>query len=294
VSDGGLGAQLLVGVTLGCLYGLVALGYTLVFGTMRVIFFAQGDLCMVGAFAALGAASLLTEVPTGIRISLMVLAAVTAVLGVSLAAHRIAVKPFMTGVRTRQLVASLAVSLILQNFVMVTVSAGNLPFPLTVRMQAYSLFGLRVTEVQMLVIGLTGALVAGVWWILKHTAVGLQIRAVADNRQVAELDGIRVHRTDAAAFALAAVVAAIAGVMMGTYDGVAKYNMGFLPGIKGFTAAVLGGLGRPLGAPLGGLVLGVSEGLTAGYVSSSYRDVVAFAVLVTILVVRPRGILTSR
>jgi branched-chain amino acid transport system permease protein len=134
----------------------------------------------------------------------------------------------------------------------------------------------------------------GLYWFLRHSRIGLYVRAVSESSEIAELDGINVDRTILATFILGSILAGLAGVMMGSYDGVAKYNMGFLPGIKGFTAAILGGFGNPLGAMIGGLVLGLAETLAAGYISSTYKDLIAFMLLVLILIVRPTGMFAAR
>jgi len=291
--DSILSQQLVNGLTLGCLYALIALGYTLIFGVMRFIFFAQGELCMIGAFGAMGAVFWLgRHIPAGLigLTTLAFLGAILVAVLVGLVAERLAIRPIRQAARTKQLIASLGVSMILQNLILLSVGAENYSFPSLFPNSAWSFLGARVTPIQSFVVAFSIFLMVGLHWILRATRLGLHLRAVSESAETAELDGIDVDRTIMMTFIVGSVLAASAGVMMGAYDGVVKYNMGFLPGIKGFTAAILGGFGRPSGAMLGGLVLGVSETIAAGYISSSYRDAIALALLVFILIVRPGGL----
>ena len=285
--------QLINGVTIGCVYGVIALGYTLIFGVMRLIFFAQGELCMIAAFAALGSVLWLgkytTVSPWGLLILALIGAVVITVL-VGVLAERLALRPIRQAARTKQLIASLGVSMILQNVVLLKVGAGNYSFPSLFPNAVWSVGGARVTSVQLFIVGCSLLLMVGLHWMLHTTRTGLRLRAVSESTETAELDGINVDRIIMVTFVIGSVLAGSAGVMMGAYDGVAKYNMGFLPGIKGFTAAILGGFGRPAGAMVGGLVLGLAETMAAGYISSSYKDVIAFTLLVFILVIRPGGL----
>jgi branched-chain amino acid transport system permease protein len=289
-----LAQQLVNGLTLGCMYALIALGYTLIFGVMRLIFFAQGELCMVGAMAAVGAVRLAGgRVPGGALVVLLIAlaVAVTASIITGVLAERIAIRPIRKAARTKQLIASLGVSMILQNLVLLRVSAESIPFPNLLPDFRLALGDSSVTSVQLFIIAGSLSLMFALQWLLRTTRIGLHIRAVAENSETAELDGINVGRTVMATFVVGSILAGVAGVMMGTYDGVAKYNMGFLPGIKGFTAAILGGFGQPVGAMIGGLALGLAETIAAGYISSTYKDVIAFAVLVLVILVRPTGLI---
>jgi branched-chain amino acid transport system permease protein len=286
--------QLVSGLTLGCIYGLIALGYTLIFGVVRVIFFAQGELSMIGAFAALALFRAIgLEGPPILRAAAAIAAAAAGATIVGMLAERLTVRPILRAPRTNQLVASLGVSLILQNAIMLAVSPENLAFPSLVGTGSFNLLGARITVVQVFILATACVAVAAVQFVLHGSRLGLRIRAVAANRETAELDGISVRRVMRSVFIIGSIAAAVAGVMTASYDGIVKYNMGFLPGIKGFTAAILGGFGRPIGAIAGGLVLGLSESLTAGYLSSTYKDVVAFAILVVILIVRPKGLVEA-
>jgi branched-chain amino acid transport system permease protein len=283
--------QLVNGVTLGCMYALIALGYTLVFGVMRLIFFAQGELCMVGAFATLFAFRLSGGHLIAMVVSLLAAIIVTALIG--LIAERIAVRPIRRAARTKQLIASLGVSLILQNLAMLLVSAESIPFPQLFSDAIWSVHGVILTPTHLFIICCSLLVMGGLHYLLHHTEVGLRIRAVAESAETAELDGVNIGWAVMLTFVLGSVLAGFAGVMMGTYDGVAKYNMGFLPGIKGFTAAILGGFGQPFGAVIGGILLGLAETIAAGYLSSTYKDVIAFAVLVLVLLIRPGGLISK-
>jgi branched-chain amino acid transport system permease protein len=295
--DSQLAQQIINGVTLGCIYALIALGYTLIFGVMRLIFFAQGDLCMVGAFAGLGAVGLVNKLGGGDHWWVLIVAIIAAIAGAVLTAlvsEQLAIRPLRQAARTKQLIASLGVSMILQNLCLRMVSAENLAFPQLLPEQPIRFGTTIVAPLQLFIVG--GSLLAmiALQFVLHRTTFGQRLRAVAESPATAELDGISVRNAIRMTFVIGSILAAIAGVMMGAYDGVAKYNMGFIPGIKGFTAAILGGFGSPGGAVIGGLVLGIAETMGAGYLSSSYKDIMAFALLVLILVVRPRGLISRR
>lgn len=283
------------GLTSGSVYALIALGYTLIFGVMKLIFFAQGDLCMVGAF---GAFALLTwlgpfESPL-VGTSIAVVGAAAAAVVIGLLAERLAIRPIRSAPRTKQLIASLGVSMILQNAALLGISSQFKVFPQTLPTSVWSVGSVTITATQACILLSAILLMGGLHYVLRSTRVGLQMRAVADSPIDAELDGIDVGRTVSWTFGLGAGLAGFAGVMMGLYDGVIKYDMGFLPGIKGFTAAILGGFGSPIGAMLGGLLLGLSESMASGYISARNKDVVAFIVLVLVLIVRPSGLIGRR
>jgi branched-chain amino acid transport system permease protein len=279
------------------MYALIALGYTLIFGVMRLVFFAQGDLCMVGALAATGAAGWFAQPGPGGRwwaLLVAVAAAAAAAAAAGLAAERLTIRPLRRADRTKQLIGSLGVSMIIQNVCMLLVSSENLPFPALLPEATLRVGTTTIGAVQVFVIGCSLLLMAALHWLLHHTRLGLRLRAVAESPSTAELDGIDSVSVVRQTFLIGSVLAGVAGVMLGSYDGVAKYSMGFVPGIKGFTAAVLGGFGQPRGAMLGGLILGVAETLAAGYVSSTYKDVLAFAILIFVLLMRPSGLISSQ
>jgi len=294
--EASLGQQIVNGLTMGCMYALIALGYTLIFGVMRLIFFAQGDLCMVGAFAALGAVTSLSgSAPSNSSwlFAVALVAATASAVFVGLVSERLAIRPLLQADRTKQLIASLGVSMILQNLCLWTISTENLSFPNVLPAARLEIGTTTIGTVQIFVVGCSLFLMAVLQWFLHYTQRGLRLRAMAESPATAELDGINVTSAMRLVFIIGSVLAGITGVMIGAYDGIVKYNMGFVPGIKGFTAAILGGFGQPRGAMLGGLVLGLAETLAAGYVSSTYKDVLAFAILVSVVLVRPRGLISD-
>jgi branched-chain amino acid transport system permease protein len=181
--------------------------------------------------------------------------------------------------------------MVLQNIVLLWISSENVSFPRLLPEHPWVLGSTAFTPVQVFIWVGSLLLMFALQWTLRSTVMGMRLRAVAESVELAELDGIDVHRVLRQTFVLGSILAGCAGVMMGLYDGVAKYNMGFVPGIKGFTAAILGGFGNPAGAMLGGLLLGLAESLAAGYISSTYKDLLAFSLLVGVLVLRPRGLL---
>lgn len=282
--------QLLNGLTLGCIYGLIALGYTLIFGVMRLIFFAQGDLCMIGAFGAFGAISLF---PNGRAFALPIAlaGATAAAVAVGVLSQRVAMRPLRSAPRTKQLIASIGVSIVLQNAVLVWVSSQTLVFPTVLPGANWLIDGVTVNPSTPFIVVGAAILMTALEWTLRRTRLGLHLRAVSESPETAELDGISVDGAMTWTFIIGSILAACAGVMLCIHDGVAKYDMGFLPGIKGFTAAIVGGFGRPSGAMLGGILLGIAEGLAAGYISSIYKDLIAFVLLVLVLVARPEGLL---
>lgn len=291
-----LGQQLVNGITLGCMYALIALGYTLIFGVIKVIFFAQGELSMVGAFVALGCIILLTKqeiipqtpllvIPAALSVAIII----TAVVGIL--AERLALRPIRKAHRTKQLIASLGVSIVLQNIVFLKVASESRPFPQIFPIREFSVGGVTVTSLQICIVLLVITLTLVLELFMRRSRLGLAMRATAENQINAALVGIDVNRTISMTFVIGSALAATAGLMMATYDGVVKYDMGFLPGIKGFTAAILGGIGNVRGGIVGGLLLGLVEAFGAGFVSSESRHLFAFVTLVAVLTFRPSGIL---
>ena len=259
--------QILNGLTLGCVYALIALGYTLIFGVMRLIFFAQGEICMLGAFGAMAALAWLTP-PAILALPTALCGALLVSVLAGVLAERFAMRPLRGAPRTKQLIASLGVSMILQNAVLLWVSSENIVFPSVIPFRQWSVGALKITSVSAAILLGAPLLMLGLKLVLHHTRVGLHLRAVAESPETAQLDGIRIDRTMMLTFVVGSVLAAFAGIMLGSYYGIAKYDMGFVPGIKG-----------------------LSECLAAGYVSSTYKDLLAFIVLVLVLVVRPEGLL---
>ena len=290
--------QLINGVTLGSMYGLIAIGYTMVYGIIGMINFAHGEIYMIGAFVAvisftiLGAAGI-TWVPLALLIVLIVAMLFTAVYGWSV--ERIAYRPLRGTQRLAALISAIGMSLALQNYVLISQGAGvkALAPILTSGFTVYEEpdFAVRLSYVQILIVALTVALMAAFAAVIGGTALGRAQRACEQDRTMAMLLGVDVDRTISLTFVLGAALAAVAGVMASLYYGVVDFFMGFIAGLKAFTAAVLGGIGSLPGAMLGGLLLGMVEAFFSGYFSVEYKDVAAFGILVLVLIFRPTGLL---
>jgi branched-chain amino acid transport system permease protein len=296
--------QLINGLTLGSVYAVVALGYTMVYGIIQLINFAHGELVMIGAMVAFTLIGVL--VPTGLHPLLVVVlatgCAVPVCMLIGYAMERLAYRPLRRAPRLAPLITAIGVSIILQHLALLIWSRNNLAFPQIIRIEAYSIGGATITNVQIAIMAMSLLMMAGLALLVYRTRLGTAMRATAQNAQVAGLMGIDINRMIAATFLIGAALAAVAGVMVGSYYGIAHYQMGALLGLKAFSAAVLGGIGNLPGAMLGGLLLGVVEALGAGYIGdltgdvfgSNYQDVFAFLVLIAVLVFRPSGLLGER
>ena len=296
--------QLINGLTLGSVYAVVALGYTMVYGIIQLINFAHGELVMIGAMVAFTLIGVL--VPKGLNPFVIVLIATACAIPVCMtigyAMERLAYRPLRRAPRLAPLITAIGVSIILQHLALLVWSRNNLAFPQIIKTQSYHIGGATITNVQIAIMGLSVVMMAGLALLVYKTRLGTAMRATAQNAQVAGLMGIDINRMIAATFVIGAALAAVAGVMVGSYYGIAHYQMGALLGLKAFSAAVLGGIGNLPGAMLGGLLLGVVEALGAGYIGdltgnvfgSNYQDVFAFLVLITVLVFRPSGLLGER
>ncbi len=296
--------QLINGLTLGSVYAVVALGYTMVYGIIQLINFAHGELVMIGAMAAFTLIGVL--VPTGMHPLAIVLVATACAIPVCMAIgyamERLAYRPLRRAPRLAPLITAIGVSIILQHLALLVWTRNNLAFPQIIRTESYHIGGATITNVQIAIMAMSVLMMAGLALLVYRTRLGTAMRATAQNAQVAGLMGIDINRMIAATFVIGAALAAVAGVMVGSYYGIAHYQMGALLGMKAFSAAVLGGIGNLPGAMLGGLLLGVVEALGAGYIGdltndvfgSNYQDVFAFLVLIAVLVFRPSGLLGER
>ncbi len=296
--------QLINGLTLGSVYAVVALGYTMVYGIIQLINFAHGELVMIGAMVAFTLIGVL--VPTGLHPLLIVLiataCAVPACMAVAYAMERLAYRPLRRAPRLAPLITAIGVSIILQHLALLVWTRNNLAYPQIIKTVSYQVGGATITNVQIAIMVMSVVMMAGLALLVYRTRLGTAMRATAQNAQVAGLMGIDINRMIAATFVIGAALAAVAGVMVGSYYGIAHYQMGALLGMKAFAAAVLGGIGNLPGAMLGGLLLGVVEALGAGYIGdltgdvfgSNYQDVFAFLVLIAVLVFRPSGLLGER
>ena len=291
--------QLINGLTLGAIYGLIAIGYTMVYGIIGMINFAHGEIYMIGAFVSLisflvlGAAGI-TWVPLAVAVVLVVAMLFTAVYGWTV--ERIAYRPLRGSTRLAPLISAIGMSIFLQNYVQLVQGARVKALPpvisdVIVLMERPDGFKVSISYLQIIIILLTVALMIGFTRVILTTPLGRAQRACEQDMKMASLLGVDVDRTISLTFVMGAALAGVAGVMVTMYYGVIDFYIGFLAGIKAFTAAVLGGIGSLPGAMLGGLTIGLIEAFWAAYFSAEYKDVAAFAVLILVLIFRPTGLL---
>jgi branched-chain amino acid transport system permease protein len=285
-------------------YAVVALGYTMVYGIIQLINFAHGEVVMFGAMVAYSVINVLA--PAGLPpIAILLIAAGCAIpvcMLLGYAMERLAYRPLRGAPRLAPLITAIGVSIILQHAAMMIWSRNPLAFPQIIKPQTYTIAGAAITDVQIAILAISVTMMAGLALLVYRTRFGAAMRATAQNPQVAALMGIDANRVIALTFVVGAGLAAVAGVMVAGYYGIAHYTMGSQLGLKAFCAAVLGGIGNVPGAMLGGVLLGVVEALGAGYIGdltgdvfgSNYQDVFAFIVLIAVLVFRPSGLLGER
>ena len=316
--------QLVNGLTAGSVYAVVALGYTMVYGIIQLINFAHGEVVMIGAMVAFTVINLLA--PGGLPAVAVVLigtsAAIPVCMLVGYALERLAYRPLRHAPRLAPLITAIGLSIVLQHLALLVRSRNILAFPQIIELRTYNAFGATVSNVQVAIVAVCTLMMAGLALLVYRTRLGTAMRATAQNPQVAGLMGIDVNRVIAVTFIIGAALGAVAGVLFGTYYGIAQYTMGSILGLKAFSAAVLGGIGNIPGAMLGGVLLGLVEALGAGYIGeftdlcqyawtaarieacagdghfilfgSNYQDVFAFLVLILVLVLRPQGLLGER
>jgi branched-chain amino acid transport system permease protein len=288
--------QVVNGLTVGAFYALIALGYTMVYGIIRLINFAHGDVYAVGAFFGFSLYGLLALF--GIQsallttlLALVVSMACTGLLGTVM--YRVAYRPLLHA-RLSILISAIGASLTLEYGLLLVYSPSFLVYPHLFGREGPSFAGVTVSWLQVLIFVSSIVLMAALYLMVNRTKIGMAMRALAINQDAARLMGINVNRVIGLTFFIGSTLASFAGVLTGLYYSQINFLMGFLIGLKAFTAAVLGGVGNIPGAVVGGFVLGILESLAAGYYSSRWKDVVAFAVLIIVLVVRPRGLLGER
>jgi branched-chain amino acid transport system permease protein len=296
--------QIINGLTLGAVYAVVALGYTMVYGIIQLINFAHGEVVMIGAMVAFTVISLLADsgLPPVVILLIAAGCAIPVCMLLGYTMERVAYRPLRGAPRLAPLITAIGLSIILQHVAMMIWSRNPLAFPQIVRTQMYDLGGATITNVQITIITMCVLMMAGLAMLVYRTKLGTAMRATAQNAQIAGLMGVDSNRIIAATFVIGAALAAVAGVMVASYYGIAHYTMGANLGLKAFCAAVLGGIGNLPGAMLGGVLLGVVEALGAGYIGdftnnvfgSNYQDVFAFIVLILVLVFRPSGLLGER
>lgn len=290
--------QAINGLTLGLLYGLIAIGYTMVFGIIGMINFAHGDIYMLGAFISVTAFTLLAAAgitPVPLVLVIVLLAAVLFTSMYGMAVERVAYRPLRGSTRLAPLISAIGVSIFLQNGVQLTQGARikTIPPMLTGGFDLTRATGLdvRISYLQILIFVVTVAMMTLFTWVITRTSFGRQQRACEQDQGMSRILGIHVDRTISMTFMIGAALAAVAGTMVTMYYGVVDFYIGFMAGIKAFTAAVLGGIGSLPGAMLGGLLIGLIEAFYATYFSAEYKDVAVFGILILVLVFRPSGLL---
>jgi branched-chain amino acid transport system permease protein len=282
------------GLTRGSIYALIALGYTMVYGIIELINFAHGEIYMIGAFTALIFANVLTLMGMN-ELAILALAVVLAVgyaaaYGYTL--EKIAYKPLRHAQRLSPLISAIGMSIFLQNYVLLAQTSQFVPFPnLLPEIPLLESIAHIIRPAEVLILATTALVMVLLTCLIKFTRMGKAMRATAQDKQMAMLAGVNVNRVISMTFIIGSSLAALGGVLIATHIGMINFYIGFIAGIKAFTAAVLGGIGSVPGAVVGGMVLGWTESFATGYVSSDYEDVFAFALLVLILIFRPEGIL---
>ncbi|OIP49372.1 MAG: branched-chain amino acid ABC transporter permease [Desulfobacterales bacterium CG2_30_60_27] len=301
-----LAQQLINGLVLGSVYALVALGYTMVYGILELINFAHGEITMIGAMVALAVIGALVgagvDLPGIVIVGLGLLAAIPACMALGFCIERLAYRPLRQAPRLAPLITAIAMSIILQNAAMLIWGRRYISFPPILPMGRHAILGAIISDVQIAILLTSTLIMAGLVLLVRCTRLGRAMRATAQAPRIAGLMGVNVNNIISLTFVIGSALAAVAGVLVSAYYGLAHYYMGFLLGLKAFAAAVLGGIGNLAGAMLGGLLLGVIESLGAGYIGdltggflgSNYQDVFAFFVLILVLVLRPSGLLGER
>jgi len=325
--------QIINGLVLGSVYALVALGYTMVYGIINLINFAHGEVLMVGALTSWTVVTALADVglPGWLLLLISLAAAVVVCSALNFAIEKIAYRPLRNAPRLAPLITAMGMSLLLQTLAMIVWKPNYKPFPILLPSEPFNVFGAVINVTQILILAVTALALAGLTFLVNRTRLGRAMRATAENPRVAALMGVRPDTVISATFVIGAALAALAGVMYAANYGSVQHTMGFLPGLKAFTAAVFGGIGNLAGAMLGGVLLGLIESLGAGYIGdltnpcawsravsrlfgdapspprglcaalgdqgilgSHYADIFAFIVLILVLTLRPQGLLGER
>ncbi len=294
-----LAQQLINGLTLGSIYGLIAIGYTMVFGIIGMVNFAHGDVFMVSTFIALIFLMALTQIlglgPLALALFIVLILAMVLTSVWSWAIERFAYRPLRGSFRLAPMISAIGMSIFLSNLVQVTQGPRNKPAPSmlsdVIMLTEGGTYNVTLSYKQILIVVVTAVLLAAFWYVVQHTSLGRAQRACEQDRRMAALLGVNVDRTISLTFVMGAALAAVAGLMFMIYYGVVSFNDGFVPGVKAFTAAVLGGIGSLPGAVLGGLLIGLIETLWSAYFSIDYKDVATFSILAITLIFLPSGLL---
>ena len=296
--------QIINGLVLGSMYALVALGYTMVYGIIGLINFAHGDVLMVGALTSWTVATLLAAsgLPGWLILLISLVCAIVICATLNFTIEKVAYRPLRNAPRLAPLITAMGMSLLLQTLAMIIWKPNPKPYPLLLPTEPIDLGGPVISVTQVIILTATAVILAVLMFIVNRTRLGRAMRATAENPRVAALMGVRPDMVISATFVIGASLAAVAGVMWAANYGTVQHSMGFLPGLKAFTAAVLGGIGNLAGAVVGALLLGLVEALGAGYLGaltggvlgSHYADIFAFIALVLVLTLRPQGLLGER
>ena len=298
--------QVINGLVLGSMYALVALGYTMVYGIINLINFAHGEVLMIGALCSWTVIGflqpLMPETPGWVLLLISMVLASVAAASLNYAIEKIAYRPLRNAPKLAPLITAIGMSILLQTLAMIVWKPNYKPFPALLPTTPIDIGPAVITPAQLMILGLTVVALAVLSWLVNRTQLGRAMRATAENPRVAALMGVKPDMVISATFIIGATLAAVAGIMWAANYGTVQHAMGFLPGLKAFTAAVLGGIGNLAGAVVGGLLLGLIESIGSGYIGdltggvlgSQYTDIFAFAVLIVMLTLRPSGLLGER
>ncbi len=284
--------QLLNGITLGTVYALVALGFTLIFGVLELIAFGQGGVYMVSAFVGFGVATLLGGGIAVLGVAVLAAAMVGGVLNVTI--DRLAFRPLRHASRLAPLISGIGVYMFLENGAGVLFGRQPRAFPDLLPSWSATVYGVHVTGAQLVVIAVAAGCMAALWFLVRRSSMGLMMRAVAERPVAASLVGVEPERVIMVTFMISGAFAGVAAVLVGTYVGIVSPTMGFLIGIKAFAAAVIGGIGNIPGALVGGIAIGIIETFGSGYLSSAWGDAIVFGALIAVLMLKPSGMLGTR
>ncbi len=296
--------QLINGLVLGSVYALVALGYTMVYGIINLINFAHGEVLMVGALTSWTVVTALADsgLPGWLMMLISLIAAIVVCTVLNFGIEKIAYRPLRNAPRLAPLITAMGMSLLLQTLALIIWKPNPKPYPILLPAEPFHIGGAVINTTQILILVVTAVTLAGLMFLVNRTKLGRAMRATAENPRVAGLMGVKPDVIISVTFVIGAALAALAGVMYAANYGSVQHSMGFLPGLKAFTAAVFGGIGNLAGAMLGGVLLGLIEALGAGYIGaltggvlgSQYQDIFAFIVLIAVLTLRPQGLLGER
>ena len=298
--------QIINGLVLGSMYALIALGYTMVSGISQLINFAHGEGLMIGALTSWSCSGLkqaaMPGAPGWLVLLLATLIACVVAAALNFTIEKVAYKRLRSSPRLAPLITAIGMSILLQTLAMIIWKPNYKPYPTLLPMEPFDVFGAVITSTQIMILGLTAVSLAVLMYVVNYTSLGRAMRATAENPRVAALMGVKPDVVISATFIIGAILATIAGVMYASNYGTVQHTMGFLPGLKAFTAAVFGGIGNLAGAVVGGILLGLIESIGAGYIGiltggvlgSNYSDIFAFIVLIFVLTLRPSGLLGER